>query len=57
MKEYIYSEGSWENITRVIKQHFEIECLTPDLARETMRMYLKGVKVEDMIDRLEGEMK
>ena len=57
MKEYIYEIGSWQNVTDTIKQHFEIECLTPDLARETMRMYLKGVKVEDMIKQLKEEMK
>ena len=53
MKEHIYEIGSWQNVTDTIKQHFEIECLTPDLSRETMRMYLKGVKVEDMIIELE----
>ena len=57
MKEYIYSEGSWQGITDTIRKHFEIECLTPDLARETMRMYLKGVKVEHMIKQLKEEMK
>jgi hypothetical protein len=57
MKEYIYEEGSWEDITRTIKESLGIECLTSSQAKSIMRLYLASVKVEEMIKLLEGEMK
>ena len=57
MKEHIYSEGSWESVTQAIKQHLEIECLTEPLAKRILQMYITGVKVEEIIKRIEGEVK
>lgn len=53
MKEYIYEEGSWQNITDTIKQHFGWKTLTQSQAQAIMKLYLQGVAVEDMIKKLE----
>ena len=55
-REHTYSTGSWELVTREIKAHFGWSMLTEKSAYDIMQMYLKGVKVEDMIKQLE-EMK
>lgn len=54
-KEHIYTKGSWELVTQEIKAHFGWEILTEESAYAIMQMYLKGVKVEDMIKQLEGK--
>jgi hypothetical protein len=55
MKEHTYTKGSWELVTQEIKAHFGWEVLTEKSASAIMKMYLKGVKVENMIKQLEGE--
>ena len=55
-REHTYTKGSWELVTQEIKAHFGWEILTEKSAYDIMQMYLKGVKVEDMIKQLE-EMK
>ena len=52
-KEYVYDERSWENITRQIKEHLGINCLTPELAKAILAMYIKGVGVTEIIKQLE----
>jgi hypothetical protein len=53
MKEHTYTKGSWELVTREIKAHFGWSVLTQGSASAIMQMYLKGVKVQDMIKQLE----
>ena len=53
-REHTYTKGSWELVTQEIKAHFGWEVLTEKSAYAIMQMYLKGVKVEDMIKQLEG---
>jgi hypothetical protein len=55
MKEHIYTKGSWELVTQEIKAHFGWSVLTEKSAYAIMQMYLKGVKVENMIKQLEGK--
>ena len=52
-KEYVYDERSWENITRQIKAHIGINCLTPELAKTILALYIKGVGVTEIIKQLE----
>jgi hypothetical protein len=52
-REHTYSAGSWELVTQEIKAHFGWEILTEESASAIMQMYLKGVKVENMIKQLE----
>lgn len=52
-KEYTYDERSWEATTRKIKQHFGINCLTPELAKAILALYIKGVGVTETIKQLE----
>ena len=52
-KEYVYDERSWENITRQIKEHLGINCLTPELAKTILALYIKGVGVTEIIKQLE----
>ena len=54
-KEYEYSEGSWESVTRTIKAHLEMNELTEPLAKTIMSLYLKGTPVEEMILKLEED--
>ena len=54
-KEYVYDERSWENITRQIKEHLGINCLTPELAKTILALYIKGVGVTEIIKQLEEE--
>lgn len=55
MRTHEYTKGSWELVTQEIKAHFGWSILTEDSASAIMKMYLKGVKVEDMIKQLEGK--
>ena len=54
-REHTYTKGSWELVTQEIKAHFGWEILTEKSASAIMQMYLKGVKVENMIKQLEGK--
>jgi hypothetical protein len=54
-REHTYTKGSWELVTQEIKAHFGWSVLTQESACAIMQMYLKGVKVENMIKQLEGE--
>ena len=53
-KEYPYHKGSWQYVITEIKAHFGWGMLTEKSAYDIMQMYLKGVKVGDMIKQLEG---
>ena len=55
IKEFIYDERSWENTTRQIKTHLGINCLTPELAKTILALYIKGVGVTDILNELEEE--
>jgi hypothetical protein len=55
VKTHEYTKGSWELVTQEIKDHFGWSVLTQGSASAIMKMYLKGVKVQDMIKQLEGE--
>jgi hypothetical protein len=52
-REHTYTKGSWELVTQEIKAHFGWKTLTEKSAYIIMQMYLKGVKVENMIKQLE----
>ena len=54
-KEYIYDERSWENITRQIKEHLGINCLTPELAKTILALYIRGASVTEIINISEEE--
>ena len=54
-KEYVYDERSWENITRQIKKSLGINCLTPELAKTILALYIKGASVTEIIKQLEEE--
>ena len=54
-REHTYTTGSWENVTQEIKAHFGWSVLTEKSAYAIMQMYLKGVKVEDIIKTIGGE--
>lgn len=54
IKEFIYDERSWENTTRQIKKSLGINCLTPELAKTILALYIKGVGVKEIINILEG---
>lgn len=49
MKTHTPLPRSWEAITTQIKEHFGIESFTKEQASETMKMYITGMSVEDMI--------
>lgn len=52
-KEYDYSEGSWEAITRAVKQSLGIEVLTEVQAKAILARYIKGTPVQTIIEELE----
>ena len=53
MKEHQYTKGSWEIVTQEIKAHLGINCLTPELAKAILALYIKGVGVTEIIKQLE----
>lgn len=53
MKEHTYTKGSWELVTKEIKQALGINCLTPELAKTILALYIKGVGVTEIIKQLE----
>lgn len=55
MKEHTYLPSSWESVTRQIKQHFEIKCLTEDQAKAILALYIKGVDVQKIISIIGGK--
>ena len=52
-REHTYLPTSWENVTRQIKEHLGINCLTPELAKTILALYIKGVGVTEIIKQLE----
>ncbi len=52
-KEYTYDERSWESVIAEIKAHLGINCLTPELAKDILALYIKGVGVTEIIKQLE----
>lgn len=52
-REHTYSKGSWELVTQQIKEHFGINCLTHELAKTILALYIRGVGVEEIINVLE----
>ena len=54
-REHTYLPTSWENVTRQIKEHLDINCLTPELAKAIMALYIKGASVTEIIKQLEEE--
>lgn len=57
MKTHEYTKGSWELVTQEIKAHLGINCLTPELAKAILALYIKGVGVTEIINVLKGEKK
>lgn len=57
MKEHTYTKGSWELVTQEIKQALGINCLTPELAKAILALYIKGASVTEIINELKGEKK
>ena len=53
-KEHTYTKGSWEIVTQEIKAHLGINCLTPELAKTILALYIRGVGVTEIIKQLEG---
>jgi len=53
-RDHQYTKGSWELVTQQIKEHFGINCLTPELAKTILTLYIRGVGVEEIINELEG---
>ena len=54
-KEYVYDERSWESVITEIKKALGINCLTPELAKAILALYIKGVGVTEILNVLEGE--
>ena len=52
-KEYVYDERSWQYVITEIKEHLGINCLTPELAKDILALYIRGVGVEEIINVLE----
>lgn len=52
-KEYVYDERSWESVITEIKEHLGINCLTPELAKTILALYIKGARVIEIIKQLE----
>lgn len=52
-REHTYLPTSWENVTRQIKTHLGINCLTPELAKDILALYIKGARVTEIIKQLE----
>lgn len=57
MKEHTYTKGSWQAVTDEIKKSLGINCLTPELAKAILALYIKGVGVKEIINELKGEKK
>ena len=56
-REHTYLPTSWENVTRQIKEHLDINCLTPELAKAILALYIRGASVKEIINELKGEKK
>ena len=55
IKGYEYTKGSWQAVTDEIKKSLGINCLTPELAKTILALYIKGASVAEIIKQLEGE--
>ena len=53
MKTHEYTKGSWQAVTDEIKKSLGINCLTPELAKAILALYIKGVGVTEIIKQLE----
>lgn len=53
-REHTYSKGSWELVTQEIKKSLGINCLTHELAKTILALYIRGVGVAEIINELEG---
>ena len=53
-KEYPYHKGSWQYVITEIKEHLGMSCLTPELAKTILALYIKGVGVTEIINVMEG---
>ena len=51
-KEHTYTKGSWQAVTDEIKEHLGINCLTPELAKTILALYIRGASVPEIIKQL-----
>jgi hypothetical protein len=56
-REVSYTPESWESVTRLVKESLEINSLTKSQSSTIMRLYVTGVRTDEIINQLKGEKK
>ena len=56
-REVSYTPDSWEAVTRLVKEALEINSLTKSQASTMMRLYVTGMRTDEIINQMKGEMK
>lgn len=55
--EHKYTPDSWESVTRSVKEALEIKSLTKSQASAMMRLYVTGMRTDEIVNQLKGEKK
>ena len=56
-REVSYTPDSWESVTRLVKEALEIKSLTKSQSSTMMRFYVTGMRTDEIVKQMKGEMK
>ena len=56
-REVSYTPDSWESVTRFVKEALEIKSLTKSQSSTMMRLYVTGMRTDEIVNQMKGEEK